>query len=423
MLVNKNGDWTPFDMAQSPCHQNALMLALLWGASYLQTRAGGFTAERIGMQGLAPPYLVLSTHQGYMDYFIAPLCLYPHRASYLSDVEGFAAFGKALYRHAGCIAKRRFVPDAAVARNVRRVVKENRDILVVFPESRHSNAGVSSPILPSTGKLAKWLGVPVVVLSTHGSYLSMPFWDEGRRRRCPIKARMEMVFSPQQLQALPAGRIQEVLERKLSYDAYRWQAENHIGISDPFRARGLHQVLYLCPDCGARGATASREAILTCTACGAVWEMDVYGRMQARHGATRFAHIPDWYEYERQCVHGRIEQGAYGLAAPVWVEALANEKGFIPLGDGELRHEEKGFTLQLHAGGESLFFPSKSLFSVQTEYNYRGKGPCIVLSTRTCCYYIYPRAEGFYVTDIQFAAEYFYRQASGALHKEMAAVQ
>ena len=48
---------------------------------------------------MKPPYLVLSTHQGFSDYYIAPLALFPHRANYVSDMEGFAAFERDwLYR-------------------------------------------------------------------------------------------------------------------------------------------------------------------------------------------------------------------------------------------------------------------------------------------------------------------------------------
>ena len=65
------------------------------------TRSLGLKTEKAGMEKMKPPYLVLSTHQGFSDYYIAPLALFPHRANYVSDMEGFAAFERDwLYRKA-----------------------------------------------------------------------------------------------------------------------------------------------------------------------------------------------------------------------------------------------------------------------------------------------------------------------------------
>ena len=46
--------------------------------------------------------------------FRSPLALRSYRPNYISDMEGFAAFGKWIYRNIGCIGKRRYVPDVTV---------------------------------------------------------------------------------------------------------------------------------------------------------------------------------------------------------------------------------------------------------------------------------------------------------------------
>lgn len=96
MLNNKERDMTPFDRKKRPCRQCAALLPLVCGASWLMTRKNRMRIERIGLEGLRPPFLVYATHQGFSDYYIAPLALFPHRANYISDVEGFAAFGEGL---------------------------------------------------------------------------------------------------------------------------------------------------------------------------------------------------------------------------------------------------------------------------------------------------------------------------------------
>jgi len=49
---------------------------------------------------------------------------------------------------------------------------------VVFPESRHSNVGITALLPGNMGKQAKIMDVPLVILSVKGSYLANPFWDE-----------------------------------------------------------------------------------------------------------------------------------------------------------------------------------------------------------------------------------------------------
>ena len=171
-LVNRRKDLTPFAMEEPPVRQHPLLMPLLWGASWVLTARFGMQLERSGMQGLKPPFLVLATHQGFLDYFITPRVLFPLRANYVSDMEGFANYGKWLYRHGGCIGKRRYTPDVSVMNNIRYALFRLRQPVVLFPESRHSDAGITAALPQNLGRLVKVLGVPVVILAAHGVYRS-----------------------------------------------------------------------------------------------------------------------------------------------------------------------------------------------------------------------------------------------------------
>ena len=131
-LVNKENDMTPFDMTEKPVKQFLPLVWLLWGASFILTR--NMSVEKIGMKGLKPPFLVLSTHQGFSDYFIAPRILFPLSANYISDMEGFAAYGKLMYKHGGCIGKRRYVPDVSVIKNHYPQLKSIKDCAFYYDD-------------------------------------------------------------------------------------------------------------------------------------------------------------------------------------------------------------------------------------------------------------------------------------------------
>ncbi len=397
-----NKDFTPYNMAEKPSRQSLLLLPLIWSASYLMTAGSGLQIDRAGIKGLKPPFLVLSEHQGYMDYYLSPLALFPHRASYVSDMEGFAAYGKFLYSKLGCIAKRRFTSDISFIKNILHAIK--KDIVVIYPEARHSNVGTNSELQESIGKLVKHLNVPVVIMKFQGSYLSQPIWDESHRRKAPFSIKLIKAFDIDETKNLSPKEITDALNLYFYYDEYKYQAENKIKIDYPKRAEGLHKVLFICKNCHSENKIESYENTLKCKNCGEIWQMDEYGQLCSKSG--EMLHIPDYYEFQKGEIKKQIEQNKYSLNIKVRIEALPNEKGFVQMGDGFLRHDDSGFYLHIKNSGIELFFPNAS--SVQTEYDYKGKGQCIVLSTNKCCYYLYSDDEAFNVTKIQIATEIFY---------------
>lgn len=405
MRTNKKTDMTPFNMRKKPGRQSTLLLPLIWTGAFCATGFGRLTIRKIGMEGLKPPYLVLSMHQGFTDYFITPLALFPNRASYVSDMEGFANYGKRLYSRIGCIPTRRFVGDVSLIHNIRHVVENNRDIMVIFPEARHSNVGTNSPLPESTGKLIKLLKLPVVVQKLNGSYLSSPIWDEKHSRKVPLKIALEKVLDLPEIERLSSKELTEIINRHFAYDEYRWQYDNNIPIEYPARAEGLHKMLYLCPDCGTEYEIESRGHILNCRVCKKQWEMDRFGQLAGTDGAARFIHIPDWYEFQRTEVKKQIECGEYRLKLEVIIDALPNEKGFVRLGYGIFEHNQEGLHLSFISTGEEKHFSSATMHSVHTEYDYRNFGDCIVLSTVDCCYYIHARRGTLPVTKIHLATE------------------
>ncbi len=396
-----NKDMTPFDMKKAPSGQNIFLMPVIWGASFFLTRRFRLKITR-ELRGIKPPYLVIAVHQGFSDYYIAPLTLFPHRACYVSDMEGFANYGKRLYRNIGCIGKRRFVPDVTVVKNIRMALKKNHSA-VVFPESRHSNVGTTAYIPQNLGRLAKSMGVPLCVLTVHGSYLANPFWDEERTRTTPMEAHIECLYTAEQLADTDEDVIQSELERRMQYDEYRWQYENGIKITEKFRAEGLHFPLYQCRSCGAVHCMSSKGTELFCVKCGKRWELSENGRLVSDGEEI---HIPDWYEWERINAEDSADED-YCEEFSVRIEALPNEHGFVQMGEGKLIHKCDGFTLVY--GETEKFFNRRTMESLHTEYNYKGRGACIVLSDKDCCYYLYSSDETFSPMRLQFLSEYFYR--------------
>lgn len=420
MLVNKQKDMTPYDLKRRPAKQYPFLLPLIWGGSYALTRQFGLKIEKINMTGIKPPFLVIGTHQGFSDYYIGPLSVYPRRAMYVSDMEGFAGFGNWLYRGIGCIGKRRFVADYNVISNIRYAIK-NKQIVFVYPESRHSNIGTTGYIPKDMGRLVKLLKVPVVTLSCNGSYLANPFWNEAQTRKVPIRARMECIYTVDTLADASPEEIQVRIESALVYDEYAYQHEAGFLIKDNDRAVGIHKALYMCHKCGRPYEMSSSGSTLRCGACGSVFELSEDGwlidmRTPDHSDTSDRIHPPSWYEWQRSRVIEALEaDGIENLRREykVRVEALPNHKGFVELGEGSLELNGIEYILKfkdVNGVDTEIKFPHRIRESVQTEYDYRGKGQAIVLSTQDCCYYLYSEALDFWPTEQQFIGEYLYQK-------------
>ena len=127
---------------------------------------------------------------------------------------------------------------------------------------------------------------------------------------------------------LSVAEINARVAEHFAYDDFQWQYDNKIRVEHPKRAQGLHALLYKCPACLTEYQTDSEGTQLWCNHCKKKWEMDEYGKLHALEGETEFAHIPDWSNWERECVRKEIEDGTYYFEDTVRVETLPGSKKF-----------------------------------------------------------------------------------------------
>ncbi len=408
-------DLTPFDRYRIPPKQNIFFMPAIWLLCKAITSRSKLRINRVNMKGLKPPFLVLGTHHAFMDFIVSPLAVFPYRANYVSELEGFENYGEWIYRQAGCLGTRKFVNDIALIKNIKRVM-ERKGVLIMYPEARYANVGTSSKLPESVGKFAKYLDVPLVVLNMRGNYLQSPIWNLAKRREVLLDATITQIYTRDELRKASVSEINDKIADFLSYDEYAYQYETKMAVTYEKRAEGIELALYKCPECGAEFEMETCGADIFCKQCGARRHMTEYGRMIRSDGSEdEFSHIPDWYEWERGKVIREIENGRYSLDTRVKIESLPNAVNFIDLGEGRLIHNENGFKLIFRDYGDTeertLSFAPLTMTSVHTEYNYRDtKGQCITLSTLDNTYFIYPLEDSFNATKIQFATEYLYER-------------
>jgi transcription elongation factor Elf1 len=400
-----------FDMKKPPVRTKWYLRPLTYILSAPDNVKHQNQLTKTGCEGLKPPYLLLCNHNAFMDFKVATKAIFPARANYVVAIDGFIG-REGLLRDVGCICKRKFTNDITLIRQLRRVI-QNGDICVIYPEARYSLCGTTAVLPESLGKLCKLLKVPVVTLICHGHHVNSPFWNTKDRGVKPTQAEMTLLYTAEELAEKSAGEINEGLVKAFQYDDFAWQKERGIIIDKPWRAEGLHKVLYQCPHCGAEYHMTSKGAQLICEACGKSWTMTELGELSADSGETEFSHIPDWYEWERGNVKREVAEGRYSTGEmPVTVESLPNAKKFIPLGSGVMVHDMNGFRVEGRTESGETFKMVKtvpSLYSCHIEYEYLGKhGDCVDLNTLEDTWYIYPHDCAFAVTKMALATEELY---------------
>ncbi len=404
-----------FDMSKKPIKEKWFLTPIAYGLSFSSTLLRGLKINKVNMDGLKPPYLLLCTHHSFIDFKVTTHAIFPHRATYVVAIDGFLK-KEWLLRNVGAMGKRKFTPqDILLFKQIKYSLEKLKKITVLYPEACYSVIGTTAALPYSLAKMVKVLKCPVVVLNMHGNFLTQPVWNMGMRK-VPLSADMTQIIEQNEITDLSIEEIYKRISTSFQYDELKYQFDNKIEIKDKNRANGLHKVLYQCESCHSEFEMDSNGTEIWCNVCGKRHHMDEFGQLNALEGETKYPHIPDWYEAQRTSTRKELEDGTYYFEDEVYIESLPNAKAFISLGDGKLIHTKDGFKLtgQDINGPLVLERATPSLYSVHIEFNYKLRtdgviADAIVLSTVNDTYYIYPKTKRDQITKLRFAVEEAYK--------------
>lgn len=401
-----------YKTAKYPIRQPWYLTWLIWVLSKIMLMNKKNRVEKINMEGLKPPYLLLSNHMSFVDFELVALGTHPNKVNNVVNIDGYY-LRPWLMEWIGAICTRKFTTDFHLVKSIKKVLSRG-DILCMYPEARYSPCGITSYLPDSLGALVRMNKVPVVVAIHHGNYLHSPFWNFRQKRKVPLYTTMTQILTAEQAATMSVDDINAALARAFEYDDYRYQKENNIKITEPFRAEGMHKILYQCPHCLTESKMASAGTELYCTACGKRWNLNEDGTLTALEGETEFSHVPDWFMWEREQVKAEIERGEYAFSDEVDVHSMPRCWRFEPLGKAILTHDpENGFILQGHYRGQDYRIQRMPLQinSLHVEYDFPHIKPfdCVDISTENDSFYCFPTKENV-VTKLAFATEIIYQR-------------
>lgn len=366
-----------------------------------------YTTERMELVG-NQPCLILMNHSSFTDMKLAFGIFYPQPLGIVTSVDAMSGiFGK-LMRLLGCTPTHKYVPDTSLIRDIEYMLKTNKTSVLMYPEAGYSFDGRTTTLPRKMGVLMKKLGVPVVTVITQGAFARDPLYNMLQIRDVKVSAHVKCLATAEEIKEKTVAELDALLDQDFSFDNFAWQRDNKVSIDVPFRADGLHRILYKCPNCGTENKTEGKGIHLTCHACGKKWEMDEYGQLSACEGETEYPHIPDWYTWQRECVRKELENGTYLLDTDVEIAIQVNLDGVCLIGSGRLTHDLNGFHLTGADGKLDYKQSAVASHTLYSDYYWYEIGDVIGIGDNEFSYFCFPGAD-VSVTKVRLATEELYK--------------
>ncbi len=366
-----------------------------------------YTQERMDLVE-DKPCLILMNHSSFTDMKLAYSIFWPKRFNIVTNTDGFIGILGPLMRWLGCIPTHKFVSDIQLIRDMEYVLKEHKHSVLMYPEASYSFDGTATPLPRKMGVLLKKLGVPVVTVITQGAFFRDPLYNMLQLRKVDVSAHVKCLLTAEEIKEKTVAELDAILDEAFSFDNFAWQRDNKLKIDVPFRADGLERILYKCPHCGAEGQMEGKGTDVTCHGCGKQWHMDEYGQLAAVEGDTEFAHIPDWYRWERECVRKELEDGTYLLDTDVEIGMQVDHKAVYMVGKGHLTHNTEGFHLTGCDGQLDYVQSPVASYSLYADYYWYEIADVISIGTNEVSYFCFPGKE-VSVAKARLAAEELYK--------------
>lgn len=394
---------------KKPLKPNRLLAAVvrILSAPTLRKTDFSYTTERMELVG-KKPCLILMNHSSFTDMKLAFGIFYPRRMGIVTSVDAMSGFLGKLMRHLGCVPTHKYVPDVTLIQDIEYMLKKNKTSVLMYPEAGYSFDGRSTQLPRKLGVLMKRLGVPVVTVITQGAFHRDPLYNMLQIRDIKVSAHVKCIATPEEIKEKSVAELDALLEESFSFDNFAWQRDNNIEIDVPFRADGLHRIIYKCSECGAENQMEGSGVHLTCSACGKKWTMDKLGQLAGENFDAKFTHIPDWYDWQRACVREEIENGSYLLDTDVEIAIQVNLTGVCLIGNGHLVHNSDGFHLT-GAGGELDYHqPATFSHTLYSDYYWYEIGDVIGIGNNEFSFFCFPK-DNVSVSKARLATEELYK--------------
>lgn len=334
------------------------------------------------------PLLILSNHGNSLDP-LAIASISPRPIRFMANLEGVPPLTAAFADLVGAYGRRKGAPDLAALRRTLALASAGESI-GLFPEGDRSWDGATQALRPGVGRLAKRLGLPLVLVRQKGNYLARPRWARTWRRG--EWSLSWTLFGRDELAALSEGLLDAIVDRALRVDDIKEGLAEARGFEGRGLAEGVERLLWHCPVCGkdddgeGRGtALHGKDDLILCHRCHSLWRIDANLRISPLNVprtllAAPIGDLKDWSDWQRSSLPGLIRgefPGREGISAAQVTLSRRRGRVLERLGRGSLRLE--GGELRFEDGRSRLVFSVPEVrgfvdnFNSFSEFGHRGE--------------------------------------------------
>ncbi len=297
------------------------------------------------------PLMVLGTHEGMYDFIFMAAAVRTRYLNYITTDRFFRSPKlAALLSFFGVIPRSQFHPDPGSIANILRILKQGGAI-ALYPAGQTSMAGAPGVIGPAIAKLLKKCGAPVVTVNMNGSFFTKPRFSAGSINPGKVECRIRKLYSAGQLAELSDEAVYRGIIDALDYNAYEWQRASGAKYRGRKRANGYHEILYLCPKCGAHHAMADKGNRLWCKECGnaAIVGRDMLMRPETPDCVV-YPTMLEWYTAQEKLVIDETERDDFLLEVRTRVALFSGK--LYHAGEGILRMDRERMWYEGTLNGE-----------------------------------------------------------------------
>ena len=287
-------------------------------------------------------YIVLPNHACGADQFFVAFSFIKKHMYFVASEHAFRKklLGAIMRFATGPISRVKGTVAASTVFSILRWLRQGVPICI-FPEGNRSWNGRTGPLHPTTAKLLKTAGVPVVTYRIEGGYLTDPRWSKTLRRG-RLRGGVVHVYPAEELKKMTLPEIEARISTDLWVDADESQRRDPVPYLGRRKAEGLEEALFLCPKCGKAGTLRGEGDAFTC-ACGF---RTVYGDLGFFDEASPFRSVAAWDDWQQEELLRRAREGRAAFAdegAELW--RIGEDHGETLLASGRVDLDSRSLRL------------------------------------------------------------------------------
>ena len=268
-----------------------------------------------------------------------------------------------MFDKAGIIPKKMYTQDIATIRRIMQAKKDGYPILI-FPEASLSSDGSYNRFNLSTASLVKKLDIPLVLARISGAYFIKPKW---RKRFCKGTTTVEVkrIINREELQNMSVIDIDKAIKEVIYFDEFDL---SNVNIRSKNKARGLENILYLCPNCHSYYTNYSSGNDLICHNCGAHYHLKNDYHFEELDLPSISAYYQKMKEIEKTHLHD------FSIICPVDVKIFTDNVKKVRKEEGVIEFNSQGITYKRNDGKLTITYKISELegiaYSVNEEFEF-----------------------------------------------------